>query len=141
MFLEIWKIVSDLLDRFLKWKTGKAHVKIELYEKRYTIYQSLIGFLEQIVTKGMIAPETVFKFTAETAESKFLFDDPIRKYLKEIADNAMILYGVEQKYSILPIGSERSRLVDKKWELQQWFEQQTKIASSKFDKFLNLKDL
>jgi len=126
---------------YQQYKTNRDKLRFELYDKRYSVYRALKTFVSLIIAQGNIDLKRVFECNRDVKESEFLFDQEITSYLEEIFKKALELHAVHEKYSSLPVGDERSRLVDKEGNLLLWFENQITVATNKFSKYLSLKSL
>lgn len=148
---EVLQILSGLLVPIIaiittyiayqQYKTNRDKLRFGLYDKRYAVYSFLKGFISQIIRNGTITPKRIFEYRRKTKESEFLFDKEITAYLEEVFKKTFELHAIHERYSPLPVGDERSRLVDKEAELLSWFESQISVANDKFNKYLSFKDL
>ncbi|GET22269.1 hypothetical protein [Prolixibacter denitrificans] len=120
-------------------------LKLELYNKRYRIFQETKELLFNIVKKVYVNPVVLRDFRFNTNESKFLFDDDIIQFLEELTDKAIDLNQTEDELKnteLYPIGTEiREQKNKENGQLRHWFNTNYESIESRFDKYLNFKNL
>lgn len=110
---------------------NKINLKINLFEKRYKIYESTYNFISDYL-KATFDKESdrridlIVNFKNNVHQSIFLFDDKVEKYLVKVLNSAE------------KINSLRCREQDYTKELE-WFEKQKTEARDYFKKFMKFK--
>jgi len=117
-------------------KTNRDKLRLDLYNKRYEVFRSLMILLARILQQGNIQYEQVKEFSRATKEVVFLFDEGIETYLETIRKTALDLWTAEETMKPLPVGKERSAKAAEVSELLNWFIKQHKVAVDKFGKYL-----
>jgi hypothetical protein len=69
---------------FQQYKTSRYNIKLDLYDKRFLVFLSLMTFITKIVHNGIITTSDLIDFYQATNQSYFLFDDDINNYIKEV---------------------------------------------------------
>jgi hypothetical protein len=96
---------------------AKDKFKLDLFEKRFAIYQGVQSFLSDILRGANVTNERIVQFRQETQNSIYLFQDDIPIYLDQVANKAIELYvnGTKQK---------TSEVIRIQTELLSWFADQ-----------------
>ena len=95
--------------------------------------------LTEIMTKGKLTDVSLYEYGAGVREAKWLMDEEVAKYLsEEMWSNAVDLQTCDAELEGLPVGEERTRIVQKRAELKKWFYAQHPILDAKVGKFLSL---
>jgi hypothetical protein len=122
--------------------TARRKLKSDLFDKRFTIYNSYMDFLGSIISNGNVTIEDLRKFVTETKSSYFLFgkSKEVSQYLDSVYRKAVKLRAVNERLNqqSLPIGDERSRLAQEDADLLEWFSDQYDAARKMFGKYLDL---
>jgi len=120
-------------------KTNRDKLRLDLYNKRYEVFHSLMTLLARILQQGNVKDEQVTEFSRATKEAVFLFDEGISTYLETIRKKALDLWATEENMKPLPVGKERTAKVAEVRELCDWFTKQFEVAIDKFNKYLKFK--
>jgi len=126
---------------YIAWqqKTIAARkLKHDLFDRRFAVFSAVREFLSSIIREGEVIQEESFKYLAGTAEVKFLFDEEMEKYLKEIWSMAVNLTSIQKRSKDLPVGPDRDRELDKIVELQTGLATHLDGLKDKFVKFMKL---
>lgn len=123
-----------------QWKTAQDRLKHDLFEKRFSVYESTRKFIASIVQTGKAKDEKIHEFLYGTREAKWLFDEKIASYLDdEIWSNAVDLQTLDAELEGVPVSDERTENVKKQRKLKKWLVDQEKNIDKKFAPFLKLK--
>jgi len=138
--------VIAILAVYIAWqqyRINRYKVRIDLFDRRYKIFDTLMNLLGHIAQRGDIADEKLNEFLRSTKESEFLFKKDIPEYLDEIYKNAVDLHCQEEmlKSQQLPIGLKRNEVVEKRGKIFDWFTSQFDISRKRFAKYLNFKNI
>jgi hypothetical protein len=117
-------------------------IKLQLYEKRFEIYQSIKNYLSIIFRDANIQNNDLFDFLVKTAQAKFLLNKEINNKIEELYKKGVELNYTEGRLKDrnLGIGDERNELAEKSHDLLIWFEKQIDIVKNQFDKYLKIED-
>ncbi len=125
---------------YQQYRTNNLKLKFDLYEKRFKIYQALMDFISFVVSFPEMNAEEVRKLDFARAESCFLFGEDIPPYLTSIRDKAAQINFINsqiKELASLDRNSERTRLVNQKLKLIEWFYQQVDESKTNFCKYLS----
>jgi hypothetical protein len=122
-------------------KTNRDKLRLDLYNKRYEVFYSLMKLLGHIFhNKGKVELEQVDEFSREAKEAVFLFDKDIVTYLDTIKKNSRDLWAAKEELKDVPRGKERSEKAREVTNLLHWSTNQGKIATEKFSKYLKFEE-
>jgi len=138
--------IIAILAVYIAWqqyRINRYKVRIDLFDRRYKIFDTLMSLLGHIAQRGDIADEKLNEFLRSTKDSEFLFKKDIPEYLDEIYKNAGVLHRQEEmlKSQPLPRGESRKKVVEKRRELFDWFTSQFDVARKRFAKYLSFKNI
>jgi len=126
---------------YQQYLTNKLKLRLDLYEKRFKIFECLMKLLANIFQNANVSNENLNKFYANTNESEFIFDQDISKYIDEIRNKALRLQFLHKRIETLPVGTERNKLVEEDSELINWFVDQFNVSRELFFKYLSFKKI
>ena len=103
-----------------QWKTAAYRFKLDLFDKRFLVYDATIDFILSIRGGGVVLGQHLGIFKEKTLPARFLFDDKIAEYISEIKEKALDVqtYMAELKGD-LP-DKERGEIIKKSSELKKW---------------------
>ena len=123
-----------------QWRTNRARLKHELFDRRYQQYTVVRDFLGSIMTSGKSKPEEQQKFLAGTRGMRFIFDKDIASYIDDtIWKLAIDLECLESELQGVPVGEERSKNVKKQSEIKKQLLKELNGLDEKFSKYLQLR--
>jgi hypothetical protein len=137
-----WKLLTVLVASFAayvayqQYRVGREKLKLDLFEKRFSVFSATRHILSRISSEGSMPPEVVFKFRTAVSEASFLFDSDISNYLNEIDKCALRLWVIDEKLKTNPLEIERNLLLDEKTEKITWVMNQVTVLASKFGIYL-----
>lgn len=125
---------------YCQWRTAQNKLKLELFEKRFAVYDEARTLLSSILTNGKVREEAAHKFLAGTREAKWLLNTDVAEYLdKKIYNKAILLQALDSELDGLRVGPERSANVKAQSEIKKRMVEQYDVLDSKFSEFLYLK--
>lgn len=118
---------------YQQYRTNKLKLRHDLFEKRWSVYKTLMESLEAVIREGTINDDKLFKLNIERIKSYFLFDQDLYNYIDEIYDKLIDLQTMNS-------ASEQEKVANaqKRSELKKWFFAQIRASKEKFYKFLNM---
>ena len=72
-----------------QYRTNRQKLKIELFEKRYAIYDAVCEYMGAIISKRHSNENEQQQFLVETKGAAFLFDDEIIKFIENVWQNSI----------------------------------------------------
>lgn len=131
--------VFGLFIAYRQWRTAQKKLKLDLFEKRFAVYDAARSFIASVMTSGKAKEEEMFKFLSGTREAKWLLSDDIATYFDEqIWKKAGELQTIDAELDGTPIGDERTNNVGRQREIKNWLIDQYKVLDEKFSPFLKL---
>jgi hypothetical protein len=124
---------------YRQWRTAQNKLKLDLFEKRFAVYDAARRLLATVMTSGRVSDEEMFKFFAGTREAKWLLDAGVAHYLdKELRRQMLQLQTLNAELEGLPVGPDRSANVKAQTEIKTWMLEQYEVLDGKFSPFLTL---
>ena len=121
---------------YQQYKTNRDKLRLDLYNKRYEVFYSLMKLLAHILQTAKVEHEQVNEFSREAKEAVFLFDKDISTYLDMVKKKSRDLWAVNEELKDMPRGKERSEKAREVTNLLHWLTNQFDIATKKFSKYL-----
>ncbi|QKO22323.1 hypothetical protein [Rhodoferax sp. BAB1] len=124
---------------FRQWRLGQNKLKLELFDRRFSVYAASRDLLAGIMTSGRAKDEETFKFLAATREAKWLLDAEIEDYLhKALYHQALRLACLQAELEGVGVGDERTKNVREQSEIKKWFMSQYDVLDAYFSKYMQL---
>lgn len=119
---------------YQQWKTNKDSHRLNLYEKRYSIYKALMTALYELLRESNISSKGLDQFNIDTNESVFIFNKDAANYIDDFRNKALRLHSVIKQLSNdkIPIGEKRDKLAEEAEKLNEWFNNQLQESKNKF---------
>ena len=120
------------------WRVAKAKLNLDLFEKRYAIFEATWTELSKAVQQG--APHiSNSAFTNLFPKAEFLFGPEIREYMSEVSNRVTELWTIEQKVKansqIMP-----ADVIGRDAELLTWFSKHAMTeCRARFGPYLDFK--
>jgi hypothetical protein len=108
---------SVALIGFQQYRLASAQFKLELFDRRYAIYKATQKYLSIILREAHVDYSDSVQFLSETQDALFLFGPDVAKYLESIYKQGIELCSTAHQFEPLPVGTERSRIVEKNADL------------------------
>lgn len=122
-----------------QWRTAQNKLKLDLFDRRFTVFAAANAFLLSIFRSGKAIDDEAHKYLVATREAKWLFDDSIAEYLeKQIYRKALDLQVLDSELQGIPAGEERSINIRAQVDLKKWFIAQHETMDERFSPFLRL---
>jgi hypothetical protein len=102
---------------YWQFTLAREQFRLDLFEKRFAIFQSARAFLQRISTNGTLERNDLFDYRRDTQDATFLFGQQVEDYLRSLADTALELKTTKEQFEPLPSGAERSELCEKETQL------------------------
>jgi len=124
---------------YQQYVINREKLRLDLFEKRFRVYQHARDFLSRISSRGAFENDDVAQFQINTAESVFLFPDTrIQTFLQEIRKRAI---GLEYYNDAMrsPDRNERSKAAPNVLEIKKWLDARSDELQSLFSPYLRFK--
>ena len=124
---------------YRQWRLAQNKLKLDLFDRRFSVFQAARSFITSIITSGKAKGEEVSKFLFDTREAKWLFDSSVAEYLdKQLYCKAIDLQTLDAELEGVPVSEERSKNVYAQADIKIWFAAQDKVLDEKFSPYLQL---
>lgn len=137
-FLTIVLSIIATLIIILQFLLQKDRWRLNLFEKRYKVYDDTMKFITTIVQKVNLNDDELYSFLRQTKDRDFLFGKEIREFLDEVYNKGNDLIYVIKKMEDVPVGKERDKLADQEMHLSKWFSQQYETSKKLFGEYLTI---
>ncbi len=140
-----WKFLTVIVAVVGAWIAYRQHFlarekfKLDLFEKRFAVFSAVRTFLSHIMSEGKLDYGSLATFRGATAEASFLFGDDMTSYIGEIDTRAMRMKKLAISYKDMPIGDQRSQLVEEESQELVWLIDQLPMLKSKFEPYLKFR--
>lgn len=140
-----WQGVIVLIGMFTAWTAwsqysiNKEKLKLDLFEKRFSIFKATRKFLSIVLRDAEISLEDIYEYRANTSEVDFFFKKDVIDYLKEIDNRALKLRTLEEKIKDLSKGDELSKKVENIDECLEFFESKLPELKTVFNPYMKFK--
>jgi hypothetical protein len=134
----LWSITITIVTVYIavqQYIIQKNNFRLALYEKRYTFYLSVMGYIARIKETGDVSNEEMMQFLSKTKET-FLFDDDIKELCGKIYDQSNKLHTVNQESKTAP---DNRKPLEKQATISDWFTKQLTSAPKVFERYLRIK--
>ena len=143
---DFWKMVAALVGIFAAYTayqqhlTAKSKLRLDLFEKRFSVFAGTRRFLSQILQQGTATYEHLVAFRAATVEAPFLFKSDLVEYLEEVDRRALLENTLRLKYAELPVGDERAQLVQQAHDEIAWLTGQIRELKTRFGPYFSFSE-
>lgn len=120
-----------------QWKVNRESLKERLFERRMEVFRETQDYIQEIIRTASISDASIAKFNKTHQNAFFLFGPEIQIYLKEIKNRSLDMRLFQTKLEDLPVGEERSKMVDKYIGELKWLSGQWDIAFEEFRPFMS----
>lgn len=106
---------------YQQWNTNRQRLKLDLFDKRFSIYQSAQTFLSDVIREGSVEQEGLEKYRLGILNSIFLLDKKTSDYLWELYSTASKAELHKKKRELDQENVEIEKLLQSPLELQEKF--------------------
>ena len=142
-YLDFWKLLTVLIAALVLWvqfrqfRTDRAKLKLDLFEKRFQVFAATRRLLTQVLHDPNIDLKVLFEYRSATGEASFLFAEDIASYLKQIDGRTLHLDTLHQTMEGLPRGQKRSELTREIESETLWLTDQLPELATRFGPYLS----
>jgi hypothetical protein len=143
--VDFWKLLTVLVAVFAVWiafqqyQVARNKIKLDLFEKRFSVFVGTRKFLSLVLQKGDVALDDLFSYRASIAEADFLFEEELVKYLWQIDSRALGLHTTTETMRPLPVSDERSRLAQRWADEIGWLTGQLPELKKQFGPYMSFR--
>jgi hypothetical protein len=128
-------LIAGLITSYIawrQWKTTKDKLRIDLFDKRFEVYDSVSAFIAKNLRQGSVDTSDVLDFKFKTRSVEFLFDKYFKIYVNKICECAFRLGDFESERRLyresLDASKQNKRNEDFQWMSRQFDELDTRAA-------------
>jgi hypothetical protein len=123
-----------------QWYTAQNKLRLDLFEKRFSVYNAARNLIGSIVTSGKAKDDELFKYLTGTREAKWLFNVDVANYLEQrLYRPALDLQCLDAELEGLPVGEERTKNVSRQAAIKIAINKEFDGLDRVFSPFLQLK--
>ena len=120
-----------------QWKIGRDKLRLDLFEKRYVIYDETQKVIATALQNGTVSYDEVTEYHRKTKGTEFLFGAEVQDYLDQIRKNLNQLAYLERSIA-QDNDPNRSKHIDEARQIKDYLEQALMVGvRSKFMKYLH----
>ena len=124
---------------YRQWRLARNKLKLDLFDRRLTIYTATQTFLGSVISSGQAKQEAVIKFLIATREAKWLLDASVAQYLEhDIYRRAVELQTLASELEGEGVGDIRTKNVHDQANIKKWLFSQIDSLDERFSTFLQL---
>jgi hypothetical protein len=129
---------------YQQYRTARHRLRLDLFERRLAVYDSAITLIQSAVRDGNLQTDNVFTFVRDTRQAEFLFDQPVLAYIDALRSKSFRFRQLNEQLheQRVPVGPERTKIVNEESELLNWYLAQAQgEASKQFAPYLSFRDV
>ena len=130
---------------YQQYRINQQRLRHETYEHRLAVYKAIQRYLSEVIRDGKTSYERALQFNAEASEAFFLFDSSVQERIDLIYKKSIRMEYLNKKMNTgnkgnpMPVGEERSKVVEEESELLKWHADELVAIRPFFAKKLGLK--
>jgi hypothetical protein len=101
---------------YLQWVTAHQKIVLELFDKRLEAFRGIQTAILPIMRNGAATQQEFFAFAEAVERCRFLFGDDVHQYLADLRTKLSFMSVFTDQVIDQRTESERSRLIDKKYD-------------------------
>jgi hypothetical protein len=116
----------------------RRQTQLGFYRPRLAILRGVRRALGYAARDGKVPGETISELLRSTAEKEFLFGRDLCDYLDDLYRQCVRAYTLHLQLEELPVGEQRTRIVNEATELLGWILEQPVVLREKFKPYLQV---
>jgi hypothetical protein len=121
-----------------QWQTANHRLRLDMYERRYAIYEATKLLIEKVAMQGQITRQDVGEFYGSIRGAEFLFDGETKSYFMTIADLCWRAHLVRRRQERTKDDDALDRMIDEEMNILELVEKEGPNLEKKFSKYLDL---
>ena len=93
---------------------AKEKFKLDMFEKRFAVFNSLNLFIADAVVKPKVTAESIQKFSTDTQVASFLFENDILILIEEVKRKGREMRFLDDTLEVMGVGGTRQKLLIEK---------------------------
>src|SRR5437867_5529435 len=91
-----------------QWKTSHNKLKLDLFDRRFAVYEATRSFVGGITSDMEVEAGALHSFKHATAQTPFLFPQPLVDYLAELENKARKLRQIDRSHERMMMAASTS---------------------------------
>jgi hypothetical protein len=122
---------------YRQWRTAQNKLRLDLFDRRFCVYEVTKNFLACIVKNGKTSDEETCKFLVATREARWLLNANVATYLRDELYNKVIdLQTLQSELGGSMTDEDRAENIKRQAEIKKWLISQYKVLDEKLSPFL-----
>jgi hypothetical protein len=127
---------------WLQWRLAHNKLRLELFDRRYKIYEATSKFVDAIVNDAAHDVDSYLNdFNAGTSNAEFLFDTDVLNYIKQIRTRAVGMRTARVLYESQPDGDARTQNIQGYEADLSWLIEQSTAMTKTFAPYLGFSNV
>lgn len=131
-FIPVLLTIFAVYIGYQQYKTNRRKLKLDLFNKRFTIFQAAKEFIQGVINNSSYEKENQNAFHFGTRGAQFVFGDDIKGYIDEVWFKFVDLETWRDDEKTSEHASEKNRHL-------KWFINELRTIDVKFEPYLKLK--
>lgn len=123
---------------FQQWRTNRNKLKLELFDKRFAVFQATRSFLSSVLRDGRVTHEALETYRLGIIDSVFLLDSATSEFLWGLYKTGLAAIRYNSSLEGVPVGEKRSQLVSQETAEVKKLTDEIGNLQNRFEKFLKL---
>lgn len=125
---------------YQQWRLRQEHFQLELFDKRYKVYEGTKKFISIILEKGYPDENDISEFQESTHDATFLFENEVQRRLDNILEKGNKLNNINTYIALTEQASPDSAKEAKENEadIQDWFNDEYDRIKNLFMNYLKI---
>jgi hypothetical protein len=132
--------VIAIVAGYIAWqqlKTNRRKLKLDLFEKRYAVFEKIGEFIGSILTSGKVGSGKDMQFLVDTKAVGLLFSEDISTFVSEIYRKAVRLHTLDAELEGTQ-GPQRISNIEAQREIKDWYGEALEGLEARFREYLKL---
>jgi hypothetical protein len=118
-------------------KTNRRKLKLDLFEKRYTVFEKIGEFIGSILASGRVGPGKDVQFLVDAKAAGLVFGDDISAFVSEVYKKAVHLHALDAELEGTQ-GPARTSNIQAQREIKDWYSEALEGLEARFREYLKL---
>lgn len=132
--------VVAIVAAYVAWqqlKTNRRKLKLDLFDRRYAVFEKVGEFIGSILTSGKVPPGAEFQFLVDTKAAGLLFGEDVSQFVSEIYRKAVHLHALDAELEGTT-GDARTANIKAQREIKDWYGTALEGLQARFSEYLKL---
>lgn len=134
-------VVPSCLMVWIAWQqkhVAAQKLKLDLFDRRYRVFDTARKLLAAIMRNNKAENTDVMEFNLGVADAPFLFGQDVVHFLEDLRGRAYDISCLQAQMGPLPVGCERTRMVEMERKQIEWFSGRLRELAKTFAPYLGI---